>query len=128
MTKKAKELLRTTKQVLKRRGEHGKAAEVAKVLHGTVRYFEAKPNNMFPAQITMLLRFAETSQPIKCAYKNCTHKRKKFWTMLCPFSVMDTTNVFILETAGTFEPLSLVCRDHFLTPTKPILKAIQGGE
>lgn len=85
---------------------------------------QAKPHPMFPPEIAALIRFyvaakGEKFEPCPA----CGKKTRGRWTMLCPFEVKGM-GAFALTDLGEFPPLAIVCSDHPITPTKPILEAL----
>jgi hypothetical protein len=77
-------------------------------------YFEAKPNKMFPQQLTDLLRFVKYPEPVACAV--CGKKRKNHWTMLVKFRPHTEGFVTTIPSENIYGPYMPVCRQHFLSP------------
>jgi len=89
------------------------------------RYLPAKPNPMFPPELTALLRFVRFPKHFPCAL--CGAKKRTHWTMLCEFIAHNPgPNTFSLSAAtGTaFPALTPVCSDHFMQPAEAIRRAL----
>lgn len=84
------------------------------------RFYPARPNPMFPDEVTALLRFAIPTKPIVCAA--CGRPSKKLWTMLCSFSVARSAG-FMLKMGAERAALTLVCSEHPLNPTDAVMQA-----
>src|SRR5262245_20610419 len=87
---------------------------------------QPKPNPLFPPEIQALLRFYVAGKGEKldpCPV--CGSKRRGRWTMLCPFEAF-TFAQFVVMPAGEYPPLTLVCSEHPVHPTRAILRALMG--
>lgn len=85
---------------------------------------DAKPNKMFPPEVTALIRFyirAKGEKIPPCPV--CGDRRRTRWTMLCPFESF-TLGTFVVEKFGEHAPLTLVCSEHPIAPTKAIQEAL----
>jgi len=78
-----------------------------------IKYYEAKDNQLFPPEITMLIRFLRPEKAIKCAV--CGKKRKLLWTMLVPFKGQIMLQ-FSMEPSDELAALTPICDDHPITP------------
>ena len=88
------------------------------------RFCRMKPNEAWPPEITYLIRGYLRARGEKLPpCPACGKKTRKRWTMLCPFRAF-TLGQFVVEPAGTFEPLTLVCDEHPINPTDEIMKAL----
>ena len=74
-----------------------------------VAYREPAENDLFPPQITALMRFAATTQDHTCPI--CDKVGRVFWTMLIPFCPVVVRGLTLIP--GEPQPaLTLVCADH----------------
>lgn len=85
-------------------------------------YFEARPNHMFPPQLTALIRFVRPAEPQACAH--CGKKRKKHWTMLVPFHVAEPVGFVVTKSETELPALSPVCTGHMMSPAERFEPAI----
>jgi hypothetical protein len=83
----------------------------------SLRYYQAKENKMFPHELTMLLRFVRSSVKIECPV--CKKKRRKMWTLLCPFKANPEFRSFNLQWTETLPACTPVCDEHLLKPEIP---------
>jgi hypothetical protein len=91
-------------------------------------YREMRPNKMFPPQITALIRAyvaAKGEQFGPCPV--CGKKKRGRWTMLCPFRAYNLGQFKVIM-AGEYPPLTLVCCDHPINPSKAIMAAMTNQE
>ena len=73
---------------------------------------EPAPNPLFDEFTHAVTRFLIFDKPVKCAH--CGKTRKKHWTQLIFFRVMEPTG-FVLKASETeYPPLTPVCDDHIL--------------
>ena len=85
---------------------------------------QAKPNHMFPPELTALIRFYVAAKGEKLdPCPGCGKKSRGRWTMLCPFTAKDMGQ-FAMTDLGEFAPLTLVCSDHPVAPTEAIQAAL----
>jgi hypothetical protein len=94
---------------------------------------QMKPNPQWPDEIRYLIRGYVAAKGEKlppCPV--CGSKKRGRWTMLCPFRAY-TFSTFVVKPATTaedpltpivFAPLTLVCSDHPINPTDPIMEAL----
>lgn len=75
---------------------------------------ETKENPMFDEAMHAVTRFLTFIKPVKCAH--CGKARKKHWTQLVFFRVMEPLQFTLKESEVQFAPLTPVCTDHILKP------------
>lgn len=78
-----------------------------------IEYYEAKENQMFSSEVTMLIRFVRPEKAMKCAV--CGKKSKHLWTMLVPFKGQ-TMHQFSMTASDELEALTPICDDHPMVP------------
>jgi len=75
---------------------------------------EPKPNPLFDEELLALTKFLTYTKPIKCAH--CGKARRRHWTQLKFFRVMDEAAFRLKASAVIYPPLTPVCTSHILKP------------
>lgn len=75
---------------------------------------EPADNPMFDQTQHAITRFLTFIKPVSCAH--CGKKRKKHWTQLTFFRVMEQKAFTLEKSEAQFPPLTPVCTDHILHP------------
>ena len=86
------------------------------------QYYEARPNKMFPPQLTSLIRFVRFKEGEFCSH--CGAKRKKQWTMLVPFHAVDMLQFTTTRSDKELPALSPICDKHMMAPAERFEPAI----
>lgn len=73
---------------------------------------EPKPNKLFDEFTHFITRFLTFSKPVACAH--CGKKRKRHWTHLVFFHVMEEDFMVLRKSEKEYPPLTPVCSDHIL--------------
>ncbi len=80
-----------------------------------VSVVKPKQNPMFDEFQHAITRFLTYGKKVKCAH--CGKMRKKHWTQLVFFRVIEEEAGFVLKESETeYPPLTPVCDDHILAP------------
>ena len=75
------------------------------------------PNPMFTAFQHDTTRFLHFTKPVKCAH--CGKAKKRHWTSLRFFRVMDLGAFTLIPSRKEYAPLTPVCEDHILNSPLP---------
>lgn len=84
--------------------------------YAVVTVTEPRPNKLFGEFIHAITRLLTYQKPVACAH--CGKKRKRHWTLLVFFRVMDMpeTAFELVPSENEYPPLTPVCDDHILHP------------
>lgn len=90
------------------------AAEATEPTFFGVSVGEAKPNPMFSEWQHSITRFLTYGKKVKCAH--CGKMKKRHWTQLVFFRVMEENGFTLKESEAEYPPLTPVCDAHILSP------------
>lgn len=76
---------------------------------------EPKENPLFTEFQHAVTRFMTYDKPVACAH--CGKKRKRHWTQLVFFHVMEMAVFTLIKSDNEYPPLTPVCDDHILSPS-----------